>query len=171
MRYTDKWPVRFQLLPTSILTDNYTKTSPIYTCFLQDGRQQHRVYVGEKHQSKMSDLGSFLFEKPERGNIDRSSAICNLCKEVVKTSGGTTSLMTHIRRHHSVVNICFQWRISYPIRITIQNCHIAIYCNTVLADNTQPYWTWGWRTVSRKQKYWVHNVLKRYRLAQQVQTT
>ena len=32
-------------------------------CFLQDGRQRWRVFFGEKHQSKKSDLGPFLFEK------------------------------------------------------------------------------------------------------------
>jgi hypothetical protein len=32
--------------------------------------------------------------------IDKTVAVCNLCKTEIKHAGGTTNLSTHLRRHH-----------------------------------------------------------------------
>jgi hypothetical protein len=45
----------------------------------------------------------FGFEKNDQDKCDFKTIVCKECKAVLKYSGGTTNMSTHLRRHHGIV--------------------------------------------------------------------
>ena len=43
---------------------------------------------------------NFGFPESDRGVVDKQSTICKLCSTVLKYTGNTTNMQTHLNRHH-----------------------------------------------------------------------
>ena len=41
-----------------------------------------------------------LIKRPGEKQFEENAAACNICLVIVRGSGGTTNLATHLRRHH-----------------------------------------------------------------------
>ena len=72
-----------------------------------EGEQEdeHPGYVIVKNRKAKSSVWEHFGLKKRRLDqvVDKSLAVCRRCNVTVKTSGGTTNLTTHLRRHHPLL--------------------------------------------------------------------
>ncbi|XP_078331137.1 E3 SUMO-protein ligase ZBED1-like [Crassostrea virginica] len=62
------------------------------------------VELFKNEKAKSAIWGHFKLKK-ENQKIVNNVAVCNICNETIKYSGGTTNLASHMRRHHGNVKI------------------------------------------------------------------